>query len=496
MKNKLIVIGISLFVLIGASIATPISQGEQYRRIHQHKMQQPPNLCEVHDDSTFCTHLPIVKINTHNQTIPGVPILNEDDIVIDYTLGDKGEEMVTVEVEVIDEVDGIQHLADEPKLSSQSLFRVRGNSSRKFDKKSYLLRLIDEKNKENKQEMMGMTAHDEWALYGPFLDKTLMRNYMWLNIVGDITGYAPNVRFCEVFLDEKYQGVYLMMETVARSEGRVNLTKYSPGDREASYIIKLDQHREEDIRHIDDFLQYTLNYEMHSGISVIYPPKKHLTPELKDKIEKDISQFEKTLYSYDFKDPKKGYRAYIDVDSFVDYYILCEFLMIEDMCSRSTYLSKDIRGKLTMSPMWDFNNVLDNYFIQLSADGEGIFYNERTWFKMLLKDEYFVDKVVRRYHALRESHLKEAYLLEYIDEVSQYLGKAVERNYSVWGYSFLPEHQTVYNSRQPQALNPSSYEEAVQQMKEMIIKRGRWLDENIETLYQYCHESKIKPFIQ
>jgi hypothetical protein len=65
---------------------------------------------------------------------------------------------------------------------------------------------------------MGMPAHDEWALYGPFLDKTLLRNYLGMNISAEVMGYAPNVRFCECFLDGRYQGVYLFMETVARSE--------------------------------------------------------------------------------------------------------------------------------------------------------------------------------------------------------------------------------------------------------------------------------------
>ena len=30
-----------------------------------------------------------------------------------------------------------------------------------------------------------MDSHHEWALHGPILDKTLMRNYMWYNIAGE-----------------------------------------------------------------------------------------------------------------------------------------------------------------------------------------------------------------------------------------------------------------------------------------------------------------------
>ena len=37
-----------------------------------------------------------------------------------------------------------------------------------------------------------------------------------------------------------------------------------------------------------------------------------------------------------------------------------------------------------------------------------------------------------------------------------------------------------------------SWEEAVVQMKTYIHERGTWLDEHIDTLYQYCHDSKNK----
>jgi len=52
------------------------------------------------------------------------------------------------------------------------------------------------------------------VLHGPFLDKTLMRNYMWYNLSGQIMEWAPDVRFCEVFLNGGYQGVYVMEEQI------------------------------------------------------------------------------------------------------------------------------------------------------------------------------------------------------------------------------------------------------------------------------------------
>ena len=81
------------------------------------------------------------------------------------------------------------------------LIRVRGNSSRYFDKKNYLIRLTDDTGKYENHEVMGMEPHYEWALHGPYLDKSLIRNYMWYNIAGEMMDYAPNVRFCEVIVN-------------------------------------------------------------------------------------------------------------------------------------------------------------------------------------------------------------------------------------------------------------------------------------------------------
>lgn len=461
------------------------------KRTHQHRDK---NTKIVDSDNREGTHLPIIAIETGGQRIPGEPILDETGVAIAFLPGENGEKMVNVDISIIDNEDSYNHLSDKAIITSTAFMRIRGNSSRQFDKKSFLIRFLDEKNNESDQAVMGMYENDEWALYGPFLDKTLIRNYMWMNISADIMGYAPNIRFCQAYIDGEFKGLYLMMETIKRSEGRVNINAYDQGDSEFSYIVKLDEHQNDE-KALESFTYYTLNTEKNTSLSIVYPAKKDLIADVTTFIEKDISQFEKALYSYDFKDPVKGYRAYIDVDSFVDYYVLQEFLSNNDMCSRSTYLYKDVRGKLMMGPVWDYNNACDNYF-NLEFDGSGINYVDRTWYSMLIKDEYFVNKVVSRYKELRESTLSEAYLLNYIDETVTYLGDEIENNFTVWGYTFERQYQKPTISRRPIELNPTSYDQAIEQLKEYIIARGKWMDRNIDTYYQYCHESKIKQFVE
>ena len=163
------------------------------------------------------------------------------------------------------------------------------------------------------------------------------------------------------------------------------------------------------------------------------------------------------------------------------------------MCSRSTYLYKDRLNKLHMGPVWDYNNMLDNYFT-LQLDGSEFLYVERLWFDRLLADPYFNQKVIRRYRELRETILAEDYLMDYIDETIAYLGDSIERNYQVWGYSFDAKQLHANERLTPLERNPKSFPEAVEDMKTFIRVRGRWMDNHIDALAQYCHESKTKSY--
>ena len=98
----------------------------------------------------------------------------------------------------------------------------------------------------------------------------------------------------------------------------------------------------------------------------------------------------------------------------------------------------------------------------------------RAWFKMLIKDEYFVEKIIDRYKELRKDILSEESLLSFIDDTITYLGDSVDRNYEVWDYIF--ESHDLDNVLIPFDRNPDNYDEAVQDLKDFLIRRGEWLD--------------------
>lgn len=472
MKNKAICFISCLFLLIITLTAT-IFLREKKNVYHQHIENKNHPVCD-REDTSFCTHLPIISMDTGNQKIPGE---------------EREGKVITTNISLYNNKDTVNHLTDEPEISSLANIRYRGQSSMAFDKKGFLIKFINQKGEDKKVSVFDMPKDSEWVLHGPYLDKTLIRNYMWYNISHEIMGYAPNTRFCELFVDGEYRGIYVMTESVTRgSESRVPISKYNSNQKHTSYIVRLDRGTTDPYGLIDSFSGYS--YNRFNKIDVIYPGKEKMTEELNRYIEEDISKFEKSLYSFDYDNKNLGYKKFIDIDSFVNYFIINEFTQNYDAARLSTYLYKDSKGKFGLY-VWDFNNAVDNYQeIEYPYDFDYQMQN-RTWFHMLLKDEKFTERIIKRYKYLRETYLSDEYIDKYINETIEYLGDAVNRNFDVWGYTFdIKAENLLY----PASRNLLSYEAAVNQLKDRLHSRGRFMDETIETIRQYSHESKVKKY--
>ena len=476
MKYKIIAITLVALLLgvIACGSVMPRIMKTEHDRYHQHLEAEEQKACR-HEGDVFCTHLPVIVIDTGGVEIPGKAFLDENGDS-HYTTTPEGEEEITATVSILDGEECHNHLSDQAAVSTLARVRVRGNSSRHFIKLGYSLNFVDETDANVSHSVMGMDPHHEWVLHGPILDKTLIRNYVWYNVAGEVMDYAPNVRFCEAFINGEYMGLYLMVESVTAgdNDSRLQLSINRKNNTFTGYCLRVDDGSNE-IKDLNTFSMYT--YQTEGVVDSVYPGTSNLTPEMKARIQKDFSAFERILYSGDYNDPRYGYEAYIDVDSFVDYFILNEFSSNYDAGARSTYIYKEVGGPYKLC-VWDFNSALDNYQEQ-AVDPEMFLLQNRVWFNALIQDGRFTERVIQRYRELRETYLSEEYLNRYIDETIAYLGDAIDRNNERWDKDF------VYDLLSPPERNPDSYEEAVQDMKKYSHVRGEWMDENIDMLRQY-----------
>ncbi len=317
-----------------------------------------------------------------------------------------------------------------------------------------------------------------------------MRNYLGYNLTGEFMEYSPNVRFCEVFVNGEYRGVYLLVEKIKVDKDKIDISKLNKNSNITSYLLVITKRyvEDDDLFYLDNFSRYTNRIVPFSEYNIVYPGKAKMTPSLNTYINEDLSYFERILYSFDYADENFGYANYIDIDSFVNYVVFNEFFLNFDAGNNSTYIYKDKTGKLKLA-FWDMNNIFDNYFVDM-LDHQVFLMKDKNWFQMLLKDEYFTERVIARYKELRSTVLNDEYLYEYIDGVVNYLGPAIERNFIKYGDSFSDEKNRYKNVED----NAHSYKEAIDDMKTAIHERGEWLDKNIDSLRQFSHESKVKDY--
>lgn len=489
MKYRVLGIIMTVVMVFSVALLSFYSLDNPEHRVHQHLAARGPDAGCGCDGTELCTHLPLIVIDTYGEEVPGEPIpeskVPETGEYNKFTTAADGSSATSCSVRVMDSAVANNHPSDEASLETEGRIRIRGNTSRSFDKLGYLLNTTKEDYLSNRDvNMMGMGAHHEWALHGPYMDKSLMRNYMWYNISGEIMDWAPNVRFCEVILNGEYLGLYVMTETITNGENcRLNMTESDDNQSSVSYCLRQDRGSGNPIKNIDSFSTYS--YRNQHVMDIVYPGAGNLTRERVDFITDDFSDFEKSLYSYDYNTEPYAWWNEADVDSFAEYFILNEFICNYEVGARSTYIYKDLRGKFKMC-MWDLNTCCGNMVTQDSMHFE---MQNLTWYFMMFKDEEFVDLVIERYRELRETFLNEDYLNNYIDDVAAYLGPAIDRNFEVWGYTF-----EEYTPLRPKSRNPENFEEAVWQMKDFIHERGQWMDENIEILQQYAHPSENKKF--
>ena len=448
------------------------------------------------------SNLPIIVIDTNGQ-------------LIHYTKkGESSGERVKATVSVY-----LPEAFQKGDLTSQietaAEVGVRGNTSRLLPKKQYSLTLLNQKEEEKKISLLNMPKSSKWILNASFEDQSMLRNKLAYDVAGQIMEYAPKSQFCEVYLvddaqsiaTKHYMGIYLLVETIDRDESRLDLTATINGFEETSFIVQRNRIKPSDeLLNNYGFETYLYDYSM-----IVEYPKADLTLKKKNYINQTISEFERILYSDQFNDLEEGYAAYIDVDSFVDYFILNEFFKNTDAGIFSTFLYKDYGRKIKAGPVWDFDSAMGNSTHLFPYYDEAGFYMPQTaWFEQLVKDRRFVESVIHRYRLLRATYLSEEYLLKQINTYVQTLGDAIERNATKWPAELINQSEMLKKyyplikpyERDVEALltffeehpeytadvenRADSYEEEISKLKQFIVERGQWMDQHIESLLKWA----------
>ncbi|MEM7384871.1 MAG: CotH kinase family protein, partial [Verrucomicrobiota bacterium] len=129
-------------------------------------------------------------------------------------------------------------------------------------------------------------------------------------------------------------------------------------------------------------------------------------------IEGWFGEFEDVLYGEDFRDPESGYRRYLDVGSFIDYFILHDITRNTDglLISMWVYKEDGPLGKLKMGPVWDYDLAYKS-----SPTGNLGINRDRLWYARLWQDPDFEQRYRDRWQALRAGPISDESIRGLID---------------------------------------------------------------------------------
>jgi hypothetical protein len=412
------------------------------------------------------SNLPIVLINTNGQNIQDDPR-----IVCDMGIIDNGFGNMNSVNDIFNNYNG--------KISIE----YRGSSSQSFPKKAYALETQDSLGNNNNVSLLGMPVENDWILYAPYTDKSLMRNFLTFDLGRKMGNYSPRTVYCELVINGGYKGVYILMEKIKRDNDRVDIAKLDIDDLAGDsltggYIIKFDKYT--GTGGVDWLSDFSNIGGGNRYIQYHYPQAAVMQPQQMSYIQSFVDSFEYALAGVNFTDSLLGYSKYININSFIDLYIINELSKNIDGYRLSTYMYKDRNsngGKLTMGPFWDYNLAFGNadycdggITSGWEVDG-GCGDTNPFWFERLLDDTMYQNKLKCRWEYLRERSFHEDSLFNFIDSVALYLDDAQERNFQQWNI--------LGNYVWPNYYVGNTYQDELNFFKNWIGDRLVWLDNNL-----------------
>ena len=356
----------------------------------------------------------------------------------------------------------------------------RGNASWNFPKKPMRLKF------EKKQNALpdAPAKCKKWTLINNYGDKSLMRNKIAFHMSRGIgLSYTPYCQFVDLIFNGEYQGCYQLCDQVEVNPGRVEITEMTPDDIEGEaltggYFIEIDAYANQEASW----------FESLRGIPVTIksPDDDEITPEQSAYIKDYFNKFETAVFTYWFTSETTGYRKYLNLDSFLQYFIVGELDGNTDYFW-SIYMSKE-RGeeKFVVGPVWDvdlgFDNDYRTYpianktdFIYRSGGSVASSAVKRLVDRILVSDTKARERLKYLWSDARVNrHYNPTYYCKLVDRYAEQLAQSQELNFKRWNILGENVH-----------MNPAvsgSYEGEVQRVKDYLNERFAQLDRIIGTV--------------
>jgi hypothetical protein len=333
--------------------------------------------------------------------------------------------------------------------------RIRGNSSKDLEKKSFQLHLNEKEN------ILGMPAKaKKWGLLANHMDKSLIRNLVAFKI-SSLLGqkYSPACKSVDLILDGSFEGNYIICDKIEKGKNRVELDDLDETMNEypeitGGYLMEVDGFADQETYHF--------NSKKGVKVTIKYPDAtKNQTAYIKswfDDIEQNI---------YENQNVDK-----VDLETFSQFFILNEFCADIDSVWSSYYITKQRNDdKIHFGPAWDFDLSLDNdnrLYPTNSLDtwifnyglSSGTF---RQFISKLMSCEKTLNSVQQKWRDITGSTFTKENVFNFIEEQTKYIDESQKLNFKRW--------EVLNKILKYEAVARGSYEEEVKHLKEYIEER-------------------------
>ena len=353
------------------------------------------------DDSRLyqITNLPTVVINTYGM-----------------------QEIVSKEDELSSNVYIISKDGTDILSTTETGVRGRGNASwLYFPKKPYRLKF-----KSKQSPLDAPASAKKWTLISNYSDKTLMRNILAYEVSRAAgQAYTPYIHPVDLVVNGEYKGCYQLCDQVEAASDRV--------PAKDGYLIEVDHYA------YDEEVMFTSANG--TPVTIKHPDEDDITQEQWDYIEGFYNKMENSVLSLNFLDEEKGYRNYLDMESFLRNFIVGEFCGNPDMLW-SVYMYKDAAdGKLFVGPTWDHDLSFDNDYTShpINDLGDYVFCTKgraasdairRVTEKIVKQDPEAKKLLLELWTEAYDAGIKD--LPQYLDKTYLLLKESQELNFKRW----------------------------------------------------------------
>ena len=320
----------------------------------------------------------------------------------------------------------ISNVQDEWSLDEvEAGVRGRGNTSWEEPKKPYRIKF------KSKQQIFGHAKAKNWTLIANYCDKSLSRNYLAYTLASKMDGieFSSMAEFVDLYLNDEYLGVYLLCDQMEVGEGRINIEEGS-SDIDTGYFLEMDFRAS-----MEGELDW--DYFFVTNLFPAYTIKSPATDE--DYYSQAqlyyIKDYLSNAYAAILSKDMQAIHQYIDINSFIDCYIVHELFCSLDVPFTSFYLYKKKSGLLYAGPVWDFDRSSGNVNYgpgqKESHPPTASLWaaNMNPWYQALLSVPEIKTMLRKR---LTDSQTNIAEIIAECDTLTAKHNKSFERNFVKW----------------------------------------------------------------